>query len=84
MTSENKSLRGQRKNNHRNSPRGHAPNPPRREFAPVNCQKSFDKYIHLAKDAVSLGDEIAAENYYQHAEHYYRIMNRGSLSEVES
>jgi len=29
----------------------------------------------LARDAHSAGDRIAAENYYQHAEHYYRIIN---------
>lgn len=83
MTSENKTMRGPRKSNHRNTPRGHS-NPPRREYAPVNCQKSFDKYIHLAKDAVSSGDEVSAENYYQHAEHYYRIMHMNNFSEVES
>ena len=34
-----------------------------------------EKYLALAKDAVSLGDSIVAENYYQHAEHYVRILN---------
>src|SRR5581483_7591024 len=32
-------------------------------------------YQVLARDAHSAGDRIAAENYYQHAEHYYRIIN---------
>ncbi len=35
----------------------------------------YDKYMALARDANSSGDRIAAENYYQHAEHYYRVMN---------
>ena len=33
----------------------------------------FDKYLALARDAFSAGDRIAAENYYQHAEHYFRL-----------
>lgn len=34
-----------------------------------------EKYLALAKDASSAGDPIMAENYYQHAEHYIRIIN---------
>jgi hypothetical protein len=33
-----------------------------------------EKYIQLARDAQSSGDPVAAENYYQHAEHYYRLI----------
>lgn len=33
-----------------------------------------EKYIQLARDAQSSGDPIAAENYYQHAEHYFRLI----------
>jgi hypothetical protein len=33
-----------------------------------------EKYGQLARDAHSSGDRVAAENYYQHAEHYYRII----------
>ena len=34
----------------------------------------WDKYLALARDAGSSGDRISAESYYQHAEHYYRLM----------
>ena len=34
-----------------------------------------DKYVQLARDAQSSGDPISAENYLQHAEHYYRLIN---------
>lgn len=34
----------------------------------------FDRYCQLARDANAQGDRISAENYLQHAEHYYRIM----------
>jgi hypothetical protein len=35
----------------------------------------YEKYLNLALDATSVGDRIMAESYYQHAEHYYRIIN---------
>ena len=34
----------------------------------------YEKYQTLARDAMSSGDRVMAENYQQHAEHYYRIM----------
>ncbi|MCK5374786.1 MAG: DUF4167 domain-containing protein [Alphaproteobacteria bacterium] len=34
-----------------------------------------EKYLALAKDSNAAGDIIVAENYYQHAEHYIRIIN---------
>jgi hypothetical protein len=34
-----------------------------------------EKYVQLARDAQSFGDRVAAENYFQHAEHYYRIVS---------
>jgi hypothetical protein len=33
-----------------------------------------EKYLQLARDAQGSGDPVAAENYYQHAEHYFRII----------
>ena len=33
-----------------------------------------EKYIQLARDAQTSGDHVAAENYYQHAEHYFRLI----------
>ena len=34
----------------------------------------YEKYLQLARDANSAGDRVMAENYLQHAEHYFRIM----------
>jgi hypothetical protein len=34
-----------------------------------------EKYLAMAADAASAGDRIAAENFQQHAEHYFRIIN---------
>ena len=39
----------------------------------------FDRYCQLARDANSSGDRVAAENFLQHAEHYYRIMLANGL-----
>ena len=39
-----------------------------------NAWQVFEKYQALARDAQSSGDRVAAENYMQHAEHYYRII----------
>jgi hypothetical protein len=39
-----------------------------------NAQHVFEKYQQLARDAASAGDRILAENYLQHAEHYFRVL----------
>lgn len=39
-----------------------------------NAYQVFERYLAMAREAASSGDRIAAENLYQHAEHYYRIM----------
>ncbi len=44
-----------------------------------NAQQVVDKYLALARDASSSGDRIAAESYYQHAEHYFRILNSANV-----
>jgi hypothetical protein len=40
-----------------------------------NAHQVLEKYLAMARDAASQGDRIAAENYYQHAEHYFRTIN---------
>jgi hypothetical protein len=39
-----------------------------------SASQIFEKYQALARDASSSGDYIAAENFYQHAEHYFRML----------
>jgi hypothetical protein len=73
---------GQHNNNNNGNNRG--PRPPHRmqtfdSNGPSvkirgNAYQVFERYIALAREASSSGDRIAAENLYQHAEHYYRIM----------
>ena len=40
-----------------------------------NAYQVFERYLALAREAQSSGDPIAAENFFQHAEHYFRVMN---------
>lgn len=40
-----------------------------------NAHQVMERYLALARDASSQGDRVAAENYYQHAEHYFRLLN---------
>ncbi|MDY0882491.1 DUF4167 domain-containing protein [Dongia soli] len=39
-----------------------------------NAHQVLEKYLQMARDAGSAGDRVAAENYLQHAEHYYRVI----------
>ena len=39
-----------------------------------NASKLFEKYNKLASEALSAGDRILAENYFQHADHFARMM----------
>lgn len=41
---------------------------------PKNAQRSYERYLALAQAEAQSGNSIGAENYYQHAEHYFRLM----------
>jgi hypothetical protein len=44
-----------------------------------NARRNYDRYVALAQAELQAGDRVAAENYYQHAEHYFRMSsNRGA------
>jgi hypothetical protein len=72
---QNKRMRG-RNNNRR------GPNPLTRSYESNgpdvkirgNAQHVAEKYLQLARDAHTSGDPVGAENYLQHAEHYFRII----------
>jgi len=51
-----------------------------------NATKMFDKYKTLANDALSVGDIILAESYFQHADHYARLyhQNQSQLLKARS
>lgn len=75
----NKRMRN-RNNNNNNNRRGQ--NPMTRVFESNGpdikirgtASHVAEKYVQLARDARSSGDPVAAENYYQHAEHYFRLI----------
>jgi len=40
-----------------------------------NAQRNYERYLALARAEAQNGNTVAAENYYQHAEHYFRTMS---------
>ena len=52
-----------------------------------NASKLIEKYSNLAREALSNGDKILSENYFQHADHFTRIVNEQSslkkINEIE-
>ena len=54
---------------------------PRKSSAPrsepkhsQNAQRNYERYLALARAEALIGNTVGAENYYQHAEHYFRSM----------
>ena len=45
-----------------------------------NASKLIDKYNNLAREALSSGDKILSENYFQHADHFTRILDEQEKS----
>lgn len=45
-----------------------------------NVHQLLERYLQLARDAGTAGDRVAAENYLQHAEHYYRVINESNMN----
>src|SRR5262245_50444826 len=41
---------------------------------PANARRQYERYVALAQAAVLSGDAVEAQNYYQHAEHFFRVM----------
>jgi len=74
---QNKRMRGRNNHNHRKSHnpmvRVYESNGPDVKIR-GNPSHIAEKYVQLARDALTSGDPISAENYYQHAEHYYRVI----------
>jgi hypothetical protein len=48
----------------------------RRNNGSGNAHRNYERYVALARDAASRGDRVEAENWYQHAEHYFRVMRQ--------
>jgi len=48
------------------------------------AQHITEKYLQLARDAQASGDTVVAENYLQHAEHYYRIIASAQAAQAQA
>ncbi len=44
-----------------------------------NAPKLIEKYNNLAREALSSGDKILSENYFQHADHFTRVLNEKEI-----
>ena len=65
----------QRRSFSRNS-HSHSPSP--------RAEKLLEKYNNLAKEALSNGDKILSESYYQHADHFLRVIENRNLTQNNS
>ena len=45
-----------------------------------NASKLIEKYNNLAREALSAGDKILSENYFQHADHFTRILSEQEIA----
>lgn len=69
----NKRARGRHRKPQNSSNRSFESNGPEIKIR-GNAAHVAEKYVALARDALTAGDYISAENYHQHAEHYFRIV----------
>jgi hypothetical protein len=49
-----------------------------------DARSNYERYLALARTQALSGDMIAAENYYQHAEHYFRSMSPKRAANLEN
>ena len=49
-----------------------------------SAKQVYDKYLILARDAKSSGDSILSESYFQHAEHYARVLIENGKFDITS
>ena len=50
----------------------------------LKAEKLLEKYNNLAKEALSNGDRILSESYYQHADHFLRVIENRNLTQNNS
>ena len=53
--------------------RANTANRQRQNGSAGNAHRNYERYIALAREAALNGDTVEAENFYQHAEHYFRV-----------
>src|SRR5215813_2969642 len=70
---QNKRMRGRNRKSHNPLTRVYESNGPDIKIRGTASHVA-EKYVQLARDAQASGDPVAAENYYQHAEHNFRLI----------
>jgi hypothetical protein len=70
---QNKRMRGRNRKSHNPLTRVYESNGPDVKIRGT-ASHIAEKYVQLARDAQSSGDPVGAENYFQHAEHYFRLI----------
>lgn len=70
---QNKRMRNRNRKSHNPMTRVYESNGPEVKIRGTASHVA-EKYLQLARDAQGSGDPVGAENYYQHAEHYFRII----------
>ena len=50
----------------------------------LSAEKLFEKYNVLAKEAMSSGDKTLSENYFQHADHFMRIIENKDINQKQN
>ena len=50
----------------------------------LSVEKLFEKYNVLAKEALTIGDKTLSENYFQHADHFMRIIEDKNRNQNQS
>ena len=48
-----------------------------------NASKLIEKYNNLAREALSTGDKILSENYFQHADHFTRVLSEREIQKKQ-
>ncbi len=51
-----------------------------RDPSNTNARNAYKSYLALARAAALTGDSVETENFYQHAEHYFRLMRCEALN----
>ena len=51
---------------------------------PQSAEKLFEKYNDLAKEALLSGDKTLSENYFQHADHFMRVIANKNISQNQN
>jgi hypothetical protein len=64
-------------NRHRSRPparQTYVPRQQRQSEPAIDPRRSYERYIALARETAMAGDAVQTEHWYQHAEHYFRMM----------